>query len=139
MFEVFTIIITIQSLFSDDLKLWLLPSMVDNLYNILVMLNILMFIFEVSVNSVGKKEYFLSFYFFTDIIATITLFFDFGWIFELITGTRNYSANSPSEIYSMAKDGDNIRIGTKSGAITRIIRLVKLLRIIKLYKHIHKV
>lgn len=113
--------------------------MVDNLYNILVMLNILMFIFEVSVNSVGKKEYFLSFYFFTDIIATITLFFDFGWIFELITGTRNYSANSPKEIYVMAKDGDNIRIGTKSGAITRIIRLVKLLRIIKLYKHIHKV
>ena len=101
-FELFTIVITMQSLFSDDLKLWLLPLVVDNVFNIFVLLNILMFLFEITVNSVGKKDYFLSFYFFTDLIATITLVFDFGWGFEPIVGTTNYEATDAEDIYGMA-------------------------------------
>ena len=68
-------------MFSDDLRIAILPVWFDPVYNILVLLNMAMFIFEIIVASIAKKEYFLSFYFFSDILATITLIFDFGWLF----------------------------------------------------------
>ena len=138
-FEIFTIIITLQSMFSDDFRILVFPSILDNVYNVFVFLNILMFIFEIVVASLAKKEYFLSFYFFSDIIATITLVFDFGWLFQAMTGTLNYSASTSHDMWELAKDGKFIRRGTRAGAIIRIIRLLKLLRIIKLYKHINKI
>lgn len=79
-YEGFTILITLQSMFSDDLRIAILPKFFDPIYNILVLINILMFIFEITVASIAKKDYFLTFYFFTDIIATLTLVFDFGWL-----------------------------------------------------------
>lgn len=138
-FEVFTIFITIQSMFSDDIRIAIAPLLFDVVYNVLVILNILMFIFEIIVSSVGKKDYFLTFYFFTDIIATMTLVFDFGFLFDMIVGITNFSADDATDIYEFAKDGKHLRKGTKAFSLFRIIRLIKLLRIIKLYKHIHKI
>jgi len=138
-FEIFTIIITIQSMFSDDIRIALAPLLFDVIYNVIVILNILMFVFEITVSSFGKKDYFLTFYFFTDIIATFTLVFDFGFLFDMIAGITNFSADNATDVYSFAKDGKHIRKGTKAFSLQRIIRLIKLLRIIKLYKHIHKI
>jgi hypothetical protein len=138
-FEIFTIVITLQSMFSDDFRIATFPLVLDNVYNVFVFLNVLMFIFEIVVASLAKKEYFLSFYFFSDIIATVTLIFDFGWLFQAITGTLNYSADNSMDMWKLAKDGKYIRRGTRAGSIIRIIRLVKMLRIIKLYKHINKI
>ena len=67
------------------------------------------------------------------------MIFDLGWVFNLITGTTNYSAKTASDIYEFAIQGKRIRQATNSNRILRIIRLFKMVRMIKLYKHIHKI
>lgn len=138
-FEIFSIIITLASLFADDLKLYLLPLVLDNIYYALVLINIMLFTFEITVTSIGWKGYFLSFYFFTDIIATLTLFLDLGWLFHAIAGTRDFKGKEAVDIYNFAIKGENLKKGTRAAQVIRIIRLIKLLRIIKLYKHLHKI
>jgi len=83
-------LITLASLFADDLKLYILPLVLDNLYYALVLINIMLFAFEITVTCIGRKGYLFSFYFFTDIIATLTLFLDLGWLFQAISGTKDF-------------------------------------------------
>lgn len=126
-------------MFADDLWLYIIPNVLDNIYYALVLLNIMLFTFEIFVTCLGWKGYIFSFYFFTDIIATITLFLDLGWLFHAISGTTDFKGKTALDIYEFAIAGKNLKKGTKSAQVIRIIRLIKLLRIIKLYKHIHKI
>jgi hypothetical protein len=93
------------SLFSDDLRLFILPMVLDAVFNVLVLFNIILFIIEIIFTSLGLKGYFCSFYFFTDIIATITLFFDFGWVYQAMTGTPNYAGSTAEDYYMYATVG----------------------------------
>lgn len=126
-------------MFSDDLKLYILPLVLDNVYYVLVLINIMLFTFEIFVTSLGWKGYLFSFYFFTDIIATLTLFLDLGWLFHAIAGTSDFKGQEAYDIYQFALEGKNLKKGTWSAQVIRIIRLIKLLWIIKLYKHLHKI
>jgi len=116
-----------------------MPKILDNLYFALVLLNILLFMFEILVTSLGKKGYFFTFYFFTDIIATITLFLDLGWLYSAMAASPEYTAPDAVDYYNFAVQGMHIGRGTHDGATIRIVRLFKLLRIIKIYKHINKI
>lgn len=112
-FEIFTIIITIASLFADDIRLFILPKFFDDIYYACVLLNILLFIFEIIVTSLGRKGFFCSFYFLTDIIATLTLFLDLGWLYMAMTGTPNYGGKTAEDYFVYAMEKKNIMIGTR--------------------------
>lgn len=85
--------------------------------------------------SLAQKDYFLSFYFWLDLVATVSLLTDIGWIYNKLVGGGDISTSNASSASSLARAGRGARIGTRAG---RIVRLVRLIRIVKLYKHAHK-
>lgn len=69
----------------------------------------------------AKPEYLFSFFFILDLLSTITLLMDVGWISDFILGENSSNKSA-------------IQVGTKATRLIRIIRLIRLVRIVKLYK-----
>jgi hypothetical protein len=44
------------------------------------------FMLEIIIASISKEGYFLGFYFWLDLVATVSLIFDIGWFWEAILG-----------------------------------------------------
>lgn len=77
---------------------------------------------------IARRDYFNSFFFWLDIISTISLIFDIG----LITSQMGLGGGNPAgNTAALARAGRASRVGTKAG---RVVRLVRLIRIVKLYK-----
>ena len=68
-----------------------------------------------------------------DLVSTISLIFDIGWISEDIFGT---SAENAQNAAQLARASRASKIGSRAGRIVRIIRLI---RLVKLYKTAHQV
>ena len=89
---------------------------------------------EIILASLAKDDYFLGFYFWLDLISTVTLIFDIGWFWDLILGSSGSVSNS-QQASKVAKQGKGARIGTRASRIARIVRLIRLIRVVKLYKN----
>lgn len=59
----------------------------DNVFYVLIIICFIIFSLEIIVSSIVISEYFLGFYFWLDVISTLTLLLDVGWINEAIFGT----------------------------------------------------
>ena len=101
----------------------------------LTVIALFLFALELTMASFAQKGYFLGFYFWLDLVATVSLITDIGWIYNELTGGGDISADNASQASSLARAGRGARVGTRAG---RIVRLVRLIRIVKLYKHAHK-
>lgn len=121
-------LITIYALVGEDLRMASYTSKYDDLYfNIVTIVALNLFSFEMVCSCIGKDDYFLSFFFFLDLVATSSLLLDITWVYEvLILGGDT----------SVARAGRMSRVGTRAGRVIRVIRLLRLIRIIKLYKHV---
>ncbi len=75
-------------------------------------------------------------YFWLDLVSTLSMITDIGWIMDIITETSDFNANNAEQATNLARAGRGARIGTRAGRITRVIRLVRLVRIIQLYKKV---
>lgn len=42
---------------------------------------------ELILGSIAKEDYFLGFYFWLDLVSTVSLIFDIGWFWDAILGT----------------------------------------------------
>ncbi len=73
-------ICTFYALFGDNLRILFFNTHADIYFNVLVILILLLFIFEVVMYLHTEKTYLLGFYFFLDIISTFFLIFDLTWI-----------------------------------------------------------
>jgi len=107
----------------------------DPIFWIFTIVAMFLFALELVLASFAQKDYFLGFYFWLDLVATISLLTDIGWIYNELTGGGDINANNASQASSLARAGRGARVGTRAG---RIVRLVRLIRIVKLYKHAHK-
>jgi hypothetical protein len=132
---IFMTIVTIYALFADDFRLLLSPKSGDPVFWSLTCVAMFLFAVELLMASFAQKDYFLGFYFWLDLIATVSLLTDIGWIYNEIVGGGDISADNASQASSLARAGRGARVGTRAG---RIVRLVRLIRIVKLYKHAHK-
>ena len=81
---------------------------------------------EIVMASIVKDGYFLSFFFWLDVVSTITMIPDIGWIWSLIISGKN----SATKTAQLAKTTRASRVTR----VIRIIRLIRLIRIVKLYK-----
>ena len=93
------------------------------------------FAIELIIASIAKDEYFLGFYFWLDLVATLSLITDIGWIWNRIMGTQDVGAANAEQASQLARAGRGARVGTRAGRVARIIRLIRLIRIVKLYKN----
>ena len=53
-----------------------------------------LFMIELILASLVKEDYFLGFYFWLDLISTISLIFDIGWFWDTILGTGSSVNNA---------------------------------------------
>lgn len=93
------------------------------------------FLIELILSSIAKEGYFLGFYFWLDLVATLSLITDIGWIWNEIIGNEDVSASNAEQASQLARAGRGARLGTRAGRVARIIRLIRLIRIVKLYKN----
>jgi len=131
----FMMVVTLYALFGDDFRLLLSPKSGDEVFWSLTVAAMFFFLVELVMASIAQKDYFLGFYFWLDLVATISLITDIGWIYNELTGGGSINASNASQASSLARAGRGARVGTRAG---RIVRLVRLIRIVKLYKHASK-
>jgi class 3 adenylate cyclase len=124
-------IVTIYALFADDVKTLGFPKSADDAFSSLVVICLLLFALELVLSFSYKTNYKWSFYFWLDLVATLSLITDIGWIWDSLIGVSNSSSNSKQ----LQNAGKASRAGTRTSRILRIIRLIRLIRLVKLYKN----
>lgn len=75
---------TIYVLFGDDIRLWFTPKSADPYFYGGICLSLLLFTVEILINSCVVDDYKYSFFFWLDVIATLSLIPDIGWIMDFI-------------------------------------------------------
>ena len=126
-------IVTLYALFGDDIRSLAFTLDADDTFYTITSVVMALFGIEIILASVAKDDYFLGFYFWLDLISTVTLVFDIGWFWNLILGGTTNITNA-LQASNVAKKGKGASIGTKASRIGRIVRLIRLIRIVKLYK-----
>lgn len=126
-------IITIYALFFDDLRVLLFPKEADPVFYAITLFGMICFTIEIILASYAKEDYLLSFFFWLDIISTLSMVPDIGWVRDELIGGGDHSA-----------DATDLAKTSRAGRVTRVIRvirLIRLIRIVKLYKqaqHVQK-
>ena len=78
-----------------------------------------------------QKDYFLGYYFWLDLVSTLTMAFDLIWISQYLTGGGQNAAN----ISQISRASRAARLGTRTVKLIRLIRMVKLLKQMKSLSH----
>ena len=82
--EIFFNILVFYALFADDFRTIVLPKSADYYMDSITVVCIFVFSSEVLVSIVIRKGYFNSFFFYLDILSTLTLFFDITYVYEQV-------------------------------------------------------
>lgn len=118
--------LTIYALFFDDIRIIAFPKEADDVFFGITFVGILIFSVEVILGVFALPGYTGSFFCWLDIISTLTMVPDCGWIWKhIIEG-----GGEGSSATDLAKTTRAARIVR----VIRIFRLIRLLRIAKLYK-----
>ena len=128
---IFMTIVTAYSLFFDDIRVFLLPKAVDEVFYAVTFISMMLFAIEISIATYAKDGYSGSFFFWLDIISTVTMIPDIPWIWNPMLGETEESAASGN---SKASDLAQTSRAGRVTRVIRVIRLIRLIRIVKLYK-----
>jgi hypothetical protein len=143
-------ILTIFAMFASDIQIAYLIPEYDYNFDIIDCLLFCIFTIEICLASISKKNYVGSFFFWLDVISTLSLLQDISFILEnLLTGYDSLHLQpafieTASTNVTLALKGKNSSQATSSLSklssaaratrVLRIIRIVRLIRIVKLYK-----
>lgn len=127
-------IVTIYALFGDDIRILSVNKDGDDAFFVLTIICMVCFSIEIALTSISKPEYIFNvnliyrtkFYFWLDIISTVTMILDIGWI------TDTWYSGDLTNASSIKSIGAASRAARKAARVIRVIRLV---RLVKLYKH----
>ena len=79
-------LITIYSLFFDDVRVLAVTVNEDNIFYIITCVCFAAFAIEIFFASISKEDYFLGFFFWLDVVSTISMLPDIGWVWDAMTG-----------------------------------------------------
>ena len=86
-------LVTLFALFGDDIKLAFFTKEVDDVFDNLTFVCLIMFSVEITFNAISQDNYLNSFYFWLDVISTLSLVTDISWIWVQIVGDQDYAAS----------------------------------------------
>lgn len=132
---VWTVVIacfTLYTLFSDDLKEILFSPKASLVFDILVYVCMGFFALEIVLSLINDKSYFLSFYFYLDIVSTLSMILDLSYFSQT-------SLDSVSSINNILRSAKTAKIGSRAGRIVRMFRIVGVFRLSKIFKEAEKV
>jgi hypothetical protein len=128
-------LLTIYALFADDVRLAATSLPADPVFFSLSCVAMFFFALELVVASLVRDEYWMGFYFWLDLLATVSMISDIGWAWEEILGTDQSSTSSGvTKSTQLARAARASRAGTRAGRIIRMVRIVRLIRLVKIYK-----
>lgn len=87
-------LMTIYALFGDDIRLLTVTKDNDEIFYAISTTVMSFFLLEIFLMSIVKPGYFGGFYFWLDIVSSISLIFDIGWIWDEATGTEEFSTKN---------------------------------------------
>jgi len=129
-------LITVYALFFDDLRIILFKKELDDLFYGITLFGMICFVLEISLGSYAKDDYLGSFFFWLDIVSTVSMIPDCGWIWDPIIGAGD-DADLTGEDAGGGDGAANLAKTSRASRVTRVIRvirLIRLIRIVKLYK-----
>ena len=144
--------ITVWSLFGDDLRLMMTDADADIGFVIMVWICLVSFGVEVLLSVFAMDDYLGQFYFWLDLVATLSLLADipafmkavgmdpcdgvdsYGTQFDQALSSGNTQGSRDVADAGFAKAGRASRAATKAGRIVRIIRLIRLVKIFKSFE-----
>ena len=124
---IFMTIVTAYSLFFDDIRVLLIPKSADEVFYMITFGCLCSFAIEIIIASYCKEDYIGTFFFWLDIISTVSMIPDIPWIWEPIIGEGSGGGGDATQIAQTSRAGRVTRV-------IRGIRLIRLIRIVKLYK-----
>ncbi|KAL4493547.1 hypothetical protein ABPG72_004040 [Tetrahymena utriculariae] len=124
-FQIIVNLFTIYSLFADDIKVMTTRKDADLGFDVCTIIAIFTFVAEIIMSMVEREGYTFSFFFWLDILSTVSMILDINMLTNLIFNSGS------GQIGGVQKAGQASRVGSKAG---RVVRLVRLIRIVKLYK-----
>jgi len=74
--------LTLYALFYDDLKIIFLPKSYDDISNIITIGVFSVFIVDILLSCLAMDKYTLSFFFWLDVVSTVSLVADITWIMD---------------------------------------------------------
>jgi hypothetical protein len=82
--------------------------------------------------SLAKKGYFGGFYFWLDVVATVSLLFDIPAVMTLLTPVG--AGQTSGQGGTLARAGRSANAGSKMGRILRLVRVIRMMRLIHRYE-----
>lgn len=73
-------IITLYALFGDDIRILVTNASGDPVFWVFNIIAMFAFTVEILISSIVKKDYWLGFFFWLDVISTLSLVLDIGWV-----------------------------------------------------------
>ena len=77
-------LIVIYALFLDDIRILAVDQKFDDVFNGITLVGMILFAIEIILTCYAKPEYIGSFFFYLDIVSTITMIPDCEWIWSRI-------------------------------------------------------
>ena len=77
-------VVTVYALFFDDIRILVFPKSSDDFFYGITLLGMILFTIEIIIASYAKDGYQGSFFYYLDIVSTVTMIPDCGWIWEPI-------------------------------------------------------
>lgn len=124
---IFMTLITIYALFFEDIRVLAFDPKYDDIFYGITSAGIVLFTIEIMLASYAIPNYPLHFFFYLDIISTLSMVPDCGWIWELIISQGDFDTGGATDLAKASRAGRVTRV-------IRVIRLIRLIRIVKLYK-----
>jgi hypothetical protein len=78
-------IVTLFALFGADFRLWFFGSWIDPYFYSLLIVCFVLYTIEILVNSCVAEDFKYSFFFWLDIVATLSLIVDIAWIVDFLS------------------------------------------------------
>jgi hypothetical protein len=119
-------LLTFYALFFDDIRILAFHKEFDDIFYGITAAGVIIFFIEIVLSSYAKPEYLFHFFFYLDIISTLSMIPDCGWIWELIIN-NGFESRNATDLAKASRAGRVTRV-------IRVIRLIRLIRIVKLYK-----
>ena len=126
-------IVTFYSLFCDDIRLMYFTKAHDYDWMYATSVAMGLFAIEIILASIGQPGYFASFFFWLDLLSTVSLITDIQPLWDIIMGHPSVKdENEERDTGELARASRGARMGSKAGRIVRVVRLIRLVRVIKL-------
>ena len=127
-YQIVITILTVYSLFGDDIRTVGFGKNEDLFFDAVNIMLMIVFGVEILLSSVALDNYFLSFFFFLDIISSLSLIIDISLFTEIIF-LSSYTNN-----YTFSKMAAQSKASRAAIRTVRVVKLFRIIRIVKLYK-----